>query len=791
MTETMAYPASIAGEKRSSLCALWVGVDGTPTMAQDLSFRRTQRLMCTFRISIAAIFAALCLISRSAAADIPVISYEAHGPASALPLRDAFYLQGKPSDNAELVHLVYVRYSYAPWGLDGLGINSCTRVAEALPKLKSGALKQAQAGRVDIQQLWVKPEGGQAQDDYETLDARHSALVVGPWKRAAADKPKEGEALKWKILTPNDDFFRIGAKYCLFIYETKMVVREDAASVRKEVGNWWTGWQKCDEQVAACDRKCAGQADDCEQKCSSTHDGCLQKANKGFVTAVNNAAEGMPKPDKEKLIKAAKKLTDIAPELDQKRSYAGIARALPQLLGELTEPGALVDVTSTDWAAMLLGLLVRHRMQVRDVFDPAEAPPRAIRVFTDDGQTQVKHLMLMPDLMRARLVEDPQTPPAAKASKPDAAWSRLEQIRSIDLSKLTFPTSEVTMLDVALLLQHRIRFGRQHRSFEDVMTAAFGTKFPAVPADSELLKMEEAAQVLSQLNALLTRAFAACPEQQKSGEQPRAPACTVSLDTSEHGVLKNLGHWLRSKVARCAEAAKAAGFPVSQCATEDDEHSLQAWPGYRKLGQSPLNQLEQKLRAYVDGARKWAELKDSVTITVKEITVEKSELAPYSARIRASRNDWFGSYVTPIAGISLIPLEGDPFAVQTLGIQVFLWPNPVDEPMWTGYWKDEFRRSFALELMLGTSSTDLGPGGRYSGILDADFPPVFLGAAVHLIPYTTLSFGVAFLDRRLSALPQEDSELFVSHYVAASVEANIPDIIAALVGRGASSKEDD
>src|SRR5690606_4963604 len=122
-----------------------------------------------------------------------------------------------------------------------------------------------------------------------------------------------------------------------------------------------------------------------------------------------------------------------------------------------------------------------------------------------------------------------------------------------------------------------------------------------------------------------------------------------------------------------------------------------------------------------------------------------------------------------------------------VGIQVFFWPNPVDRPMWSQGVED-FRRVIAFELALATELEDIGPADRFTGPLDGDFPPVLVGGALHLLPYTTVSAGMVVLGSRRSPLPQERSQTIVSPYVAASVELNVPDLVMAITGRETTAK---
>ncbi len=174
----------------------------------------------------------VCAPPTQLLAQTKTITFDVAGPSSPLELTKEFYLEGVAAADAEYVHLVYVRHSFGAWGINGFGITHCGEVAKALANPRPDALKQTTNGRLDIDELWTRPDPAKAEDkaktetekaacDYDTLNNRHSALVVGPWVKADADKPQGDQKQKWKILTPASDFFSVGAEYCLFVYNTK------------------------------------------------------------------------------------------------------------------------------------------------------------------------------------------------------------------------------------------------------------------------------------------------------------------------------------------------------------------------------------------------------------------------------------------------------------------------------------------------------------------------------------------------------------------------------------------
>ncbi len=136
---------------------------------------------------------------------------------------------------------------------------------------------KATAGRRDVNTLWKSPEsqykpkkGGsdncegdaeceRDQLENERLQCRHDALLVGPWKPPEkAEKPPE----KWKLLTPNDSFFLVGARYCLFAYQTRET--KTNAPILAAVKEWEKTYATCPASDDAS--TCYKNADDALKK---------------------------------------------------------------------------------------------------------------------------------------------------------------------------------------------------------------------------------------------------------------------------------------------------------------------------------------------------------------------------------------------------------------------------------------------------------------------------------------------------------------------------------------------
>jgi hypothetical protein len=145
-------------------------------------------------------------------------------------------------------------------------------------------------------------------------------------------------------------------------------------------------------------------------------------------------------------------------------------------------------------------------------------------------------------------------------------------------------------------------------------------------------------------------------------------------------------------------------------------------------------------------------------------------------RVSFTSRTWVFSYVTPIVGYAGVLRPDETFGLFYLGAQIHLDPNPVDDVQWRrGVTAKDLRRSLALELGIAPYRGSVGTDMRYSG--PGALPPLFLGAAVHLLPYTSLTVGAAFVDRRHSTLVEEQPHTVVTPYVGLTIQLNVPDLI--------------
>jgi len=183
----------------------------------------------------------------------------------------------------------------------------------------------------------------------------------------------------------------------------------------------------------------------------------------------------------------------------------------------------------------------------------------------------------------------------------------------------------------------------------------------------------------------------------------------------------------------------------------------------------------------LDAREKWDALQTNTTILLNDtITSEILPSTPISGR-SLDQTTFLSNHVIPATGLAVIPQPRAPASLAYYGgVQVYFWPNPVNDPMWTRCRRGicpDLLRSFALELGLTTTATTRVPAsGDLRGINGSPVIPM-IGAAIHPIPYVTASFGTALTSYRPLGVEGEHWKTRARIYFGLSVQANIPGII--------------
>ena len=205
-----------------------------------------------------------------------------------------------------------------------------------------------------------------------------------------------------------------------------------------------------------------------------------------------------------------------------------------------------------------------------------------------------------------------------------------------------------------------------------------------------------------------------------------------------------------------------------------DRH-LGEWLACRKLDLKALDTLVELLDDLVKEDGAWKQARDQVATHSRRV-VTMTTTGPLPLRLTFETSTWVFSYLTPIAGVAGVLRTDESFGLGFVGVELHLDPNPIHDVPWShGVTGHDLRRAMALELGVAPTGDGFGPDARFGG--PGKLPPVFLGVALHVIPYTSLSFGVALLDRRRSTLVEEEAHVVASPYVGFSIQLNLPDLV--------------
>lgn len=197
-----------------------------------------------------------------------------------------------------------------------------------------------------------------------------------------------------------------------------------------------------------------------------------------------------------------------------------------------------------------------------------------------------------------------------------------------------------------------------------------------------------------------------------------------------------------------------------------------------------VDELSQKLKNLTNQLGLLAGNLDGLVPKARAEISAKYALAPnISPTLSVSERGYFDSFVTGFQGVAFGAYEnGQAMVVPYAGAQVFFWPNPVSEPMWSNG-RDDLRRIVGIEYGVKETTGNFGPGERYSGLIPGKLPMMFVGGVFQLIPYTVVSGGASFATYRRSTLPTEQAQFRASWYVGAAVDLNFLGFIRERMGR--------
>ncbi len=176
--------------------------------------------------------------------------------------------------------------------------------------------------------------------------------------------------------------------------------------------------------------------------------------------------------------------------------------------------------------------------------------------------------------------------------------------------------------------------------------------------------------------------------------------------------------------------------------------------------------LLENMRSYHRMAEPWDTRYEElgVRLSLEDIS---TRAAVMDAQAALTQTSFFDQFVTPSLGYEQITFpDGTVDGTVALKLNVYAYPNAVDEPMWSNGFKADLRRLFSLQVgLLGTgglvqdaaeteSTPGIGPGGRYEGVISG-LPPLSFGIGAQVLPYVTLSAGGVWMAEHTTTLQGE------------------------------------
>ncbi|TMQ11217.1 MAG: hypothetical protein E6J91_23940 [Deltaproteobacteria bacterium] len=672
--------------------------------------------------------ALVCLAATSHAADIPTITVTAAGPDKTVPTGSPFYIAGNDKD-ATVVQVFVVRTG-VPWPFLNHG-DRCSEVVAKLGDIFVGgdgkAVPVVTAGVTSADRIWKS-----GSSDWPVL--------------ASATMAPDARTGDFKVLVQHDDeFFSAGHAFCVMVLKNRVAsqVHEPLAKAVQKVG---------DDLVL----QCAASA------------GCLPEETR-IDGALQNVAELQNIKDdsiRAALHAAAKNALNPAYKMSQGAQRAGalldqwFARGnLPGATNVVTLPLRLVvDVANANHpltggdalAHAMVALLARHqRLYLRF---RADGWPVAYA----SGNNEVANYLVLVAGDKIQIASDPTGKDA----------------RTLDgtTADLMIPDTGASLRDLLALAGGRLPLGREYLAPIDYHTrlgASFAANSPALAAARD--SIAALAQAIRHIHAV-------------HDGKPRP------IEAGTGAILWDLGEWLESDVEiACREGQRAAwklpkdpqvGNTVT-LGCKPQPGAAKGWATYVNDDDDPVDQLARAIDDFLTYQPLWLARRGELA-THKVVTVPFTIM--FSTTIQMTRDVWVFSYVSPVIGYAAAaPTRNGRREGVTLpyaAVQLHVKPNPSHLP--TGGID-----MFALELGAAPGIGDFGPDARYRGAWG--IAPLFLGAAIHLIPYTGVSAGALFVQSRSSTLTQERPSTHAILYVGLTVDINVPDLVRQASGKSTTT----
>jgi hypothetical protein len=655
------------------------------------------------------------LASEARADDIPIVTLTDAGPDAEIPTNRSFYVAGEVGESSEFVQVVVVRRgSPSMFGDDG---PSCHDV---LADLQIDALTSTAADDED---------GGDLAED-PMLQPRYDAGVhrafeifphaTGPARRSAvlvttAWQRPSASTKQFRVLVPHQrEFFSPGYAYCLMAVTTAHA-QVVADGVLEDLV----------DELAAKIVEC-GDSTKCDDDALNDYQ---MKAEAAIARSRRGAGVMMGGGSVQQVRALAARLREAArAELG---GTTGIVEALDHMNDRFmdktnvmnpVQSAVWTEVANDPFAASVAIMLARSGALLPQVKAPGrKGADSAVALFTADGKLEVKAVQLLDDGRGLRV--------ASSVSPKGENQARV----------LASGTDSLVVAD-GLTLEDLVQLGERHVRIDNewVTLRSLGDRMSSIGRAS--WDAEEAAYLadaIAQLKRLsdfvaLTTTGATCTKHAFTAAEN---------EVTSDAVRKHLGEWLACQ----------------------------------KTDANALETMLEQLESLASEHQAWKQSKEKLVARSRRI-VTLTTTAPENLRVSFRAKTWVFSYVTPIVGYAGVLRPDETFGLFYLGAQIHLDPNPVDDVQWRqGVTAKDLRRAVALELGIAPYRSAVGPDMRYGG--PGALPPLFVGAAVHVLPYTSLTFGAAFVDRRRSTLPQEQPHTVVTPYLGVTIQLNAPDLI--------------
>jgi hypothetical protein len=519
-----------------------------------------------------------------------------------------------------------------------------------------------------------------------------------------------------KLLVPGDaSFFVAGYRYCLFLETSKQEVTTSENEIADEIGRLVKDLDACTGAAKA----------GCETDQIAKYEQRLEKAASGALGA-RRGDDTRAREDKAKAFRSAARAAASA-ALDFHRAVARLGAlgdpTRPPLFAINTIPAGDVNVAISAAVAQPQDRIdhLSHAAALLLAWNPGKA---GILLVPHSGK---RSRFVLGGLDLAKL---------AIAGNGKTIELQLVQRGGVKLveSDVTADQLEirpgVTLADVVLVMNDQVVVDARKYTLPQLAKAALDgadlDKSSAGPSTLVKSAHDKLAALADAVAAFETAADSAAHDKE-------------ALDDTPNAILVHLGAVLdpaRRRSARLTEWAQTFG----------------------------------KLR---DAQSGWVGSRDQLKVTTEGLVAYEAA-APIATQIEFRDSTWVFSYVTPVLGYAQIRTEGN-FALFYLAAQLHFVPNPGNDVLWSQGLSRDLGRAFALELGFSPNLTTFGPDRRFSGY--SGFPPAYIGAAVHVIPYTSFSIGGVVLDRKRSTLSDEQPGATMKWYFGVNMQFNLPEYV--------------